>query len=66
MTEERRTDAQIRADIAAERARLGNALTDLREGMSRKRDLAKGIGGAIAAGVAALVAARIVRRLRHD
>ena len=66
MTAERRTDEQIRADIAAEREGLREAIADFRDGVGRKRGLAKGVGSAIAAGVAALAALRIVRRIRRD
>ena len=66
MSAERRTDTQIRAEIEAEREGLRVALADLRDGVRRKQGLAKGVGSAIAAGVAALAGLRIVRRLRRD
>jgi hypothetical protein len=64
MTTERRTDEQIRAEIAAEREGLTDALTDLRRGIDAKRGLATKVAGAAAAGLAALTALKVVRRLR--
>ena len=64
MTAERRTDERIRAEIAAERAGLTEAIADLRQGVDAKRGLAKAVGGAVAAGIAALTALRVARRLR--
>lgn len=60
---ERRTDADIRAEIAAEREQLVRALTDLRGGVAAKRRPAALAGAVVAAGVAFAVLRGIARRL---
>ncbi|MDH5333947.1 MAG: hypothetical protein OEW65_08715 [Thermoleophilia bacterium] len=63
MTGERRSDAEIRNEIAAEREQLSGAVSDLRQAIDGKRRPAALIGGAVAAGLAATAALKIVRRL---
>lgn len=60
---ERRTDADIRADIASEREQLVRALTDLREDVAAKRKPATLVGGLVVAGIALAVLRAIARRL---
>lgn len=63
MASERRTDVDIRAEIAAEREQLVRALTDLREDVAAKRKPATLVGGVVAAGIALAVLRGIARRL---
>ena len=65
MAAERRTQEQILSEIAAERAQLADALTDLRTGIDAKRRPAAVVGGVLAAGLATAAALRVVRRLRR-
>lgn len=58
-----RTEEQIRRDLAAERERLTGALADLRAGIDAKRRPVALAGAALAAGVAAAAAVRVVRRI---
>ena len=58
MPSEHRTEAEIRREIAAERAQLAEALADLRAGTGDRRRLAGLAGGALAA----LALVRAVRR----
>lgn len=62
---ERRTDADIRADIAAERERLVQALDDLRADVAAKRKPAAAVGALVVAGVGFTALRRLVRRLRR-
>ena len=64
--EPRRTDVEIRGEIASERAQLVTALGDLRAGVESKKKLAAGAAAALGAGVVALTVAKIVRRVRAD
>lgn len=59
---ERRTDADIRADIAAEREQLVRALSDLRADVSAKRRAAALAGAAAGAGVVLAFVLRARRR----
>ena len=63
MPAERRTDAQIRGEIATEREQLVAALGDLREGVAAKKKIAAASAAAVGAGVAAAAIVTIVRRL---
>jgi hypothetical protein len=60
---DRRTEADIRLEIAAEREHLVRALTDVREGVAAKRKPAALVGGLLAAGLALAVLRGIARRL---
>ena len=64
MPGERRTEADIRREIAAERAELAAALGDLRAGVQSKRRAVAVVGGALATGLAAVTALRVVRRFK--
>lgn len=66
MPAERRTEEEIRREIVAERNQLAGALADLREGIDEKRRPAVAAVGALAAGLAAMAALKIVRRLRGE
>lgn len=59
-----RSEAQIRAEIAAEREQLAEALADLRQGLSGKRRIAALAGGAAATGLATAVALKLIRAFR--
>jgi len=59
---ERRTEEEIRREIAGEREQLVEALSDLREGAAAKKRAAAAVGGAVVAGLAALAVTRIARR----
>lgn len=63
MPTERRTEEEIRREIAAEREQLAAALGDLRAGVEAKRRPAARIGAVALAAVAATVLARVIRRL---
>ncbi|MFO7572184.1 MAG: hypothetical protein R6W48_06235 [Gaiellaceae bacterium] len=60
---DRRTDGEIRAEIAAERDQLVKALTDLRADVAAKRKPAALVGALVVAGVALSVLRGIARRL---
>jgi hypothetical protein len=62
---ERRTEEEIRREIAAERDQLAT-LADLRERIDDKRRPAVAAVGALAAGIAAMAAVKVVRRLRGE
>jgi signal transduction histidine kinase len=62
---DRRTEEEIRREITTEREHLREALADLRAGVDAKRRPAALVGGALAAGLAAAVVARMTRRLRN-
>jgi hypothetical protein len=64
VTAEKRTDEQIRGEIAAERDGLVEAVTDLRAGVASKRRAATAVVGALAAAAATLTAVKLGRRLR--
>ena len=66
MSAERRTELDIRRELATEREQLAAALADLRAGIAEKRRFAAVVGGALAAGVAAATALAVVRRLRSE
>ena len=59
-----RTDADIRSEISAERERLVDALTDLREGIAAKRRLATTVGALAATALATATSVKIARRFR--
>ena len=64
MPAEKRTEEDIRREIAGERDELVSAIADLRASVAAKRKSATVVGGAMATGLAALLASRIVRRRR--
>jgi hypothetical protein len=63
--EPRRTDVEIRGEIATERAQLVTAIDDLRAGVESKKKVAGVVAGAVAAAMTAATVATIVRRLRR-
>ena len=62
MPGDRRTEAEIRREIAAEREQLADALADLRAGTGDKRRLAALAAGPLAAGLGLAALRRAVRR----
>ncbi len=64
MASDRRTDEEIRREIASEREQLADSLADLRKAIDDKRALATVVGGALAAGLASTVAVKVLRRFR--
>lgn len=62
---ERRGTKEIRAEMAAEREQLADALAELRETVVEKRRAAGTAGGAAALALAAVTALRVVRRFRR-
>jgi hypothetical protein len=60
-----RTEEAIRRDIAAEREQLAGSLADLRASVEAKKRPATRAAGAVAAGIAALVALKVGRMLRR-
>lgn len=64
MAVERRGIPEIRAELASEREQLAAALADLRRAFEAKRKPAARAGGLLATGLAALVTAKAVRRVR--
>jgi hypothetical protein len=64
VTGERRTNEQIRGEIAAEREQLAEALTDLRARIQSKRRLATATATLAAASLAAAASIKLVRRVR--
>lgn len=64
MATDKRTDEQIRTEIAAERQELVDALGDLRAGIAGKRRTATAVVGALAAAAATVTAVKLGRRLR--
>ncbi len=66
MPGERRTEEEIRREIAAERDQLAAALANLRAGIDEKRRPAVAAVGALVAGLAAMAALKVVRRLRGE
>ena len=65
MPGERRTDEQIRSEIATERELLADSLDDLRAGVAEKRRLAIAAAAAVGAGVATAAAVKIALHFRH-
>lgn len=63
MPSNRRTDEDIRREIATEREQLAGSLADLREGVEAKRRPATVVAGVLAAALATAVAFKVVRRL---
>jgi hypothetical protein len=63
VTDERRTEEEIRGEIASEREQLTDALGDLRASIDAKRRPVAVAVGALAAGLATLSVAKILRRL---
>lgn len=63
MTGSRRTDDEIRAEIASERRQLVDAVADLRGAIDEKRRPVAVVAGAVATGLVAVAALRVVRRV---
>ena len=63
MTGSRRTDGEIRAEIASERRQLVDAVADLRGAIDEKRRPAAVVVGAVATGLVAVAALRVLRRV---
>ena len=63
MPDDRRTEQEIRSEIAAEREQLVGAIADLRAGIGAKRTSAAIVGAVLAAGLTAAAAFKVVRRL---
>jgi signal transduction histidine kinase len=61
---ERRSEEEIRREIAAERQQLADSITDLRASVAAMKRPAVRAAGLVAAGVAAMVALRIARAFR--
>jgi hypothetical protein len=61
---ERRTDIEIRGEMASEREELDQALADLRAGIESKRRVATAAAALAAAGLAAVASIKVARRLR--
>jgi hypothetical protein len=61
---ERRTDQDIRGEIATEREQLVEAVADLRRSIDDKRKPAAVVGGVLAAAVTAGVLVKIAQRFR--
>lgn len=66
MPGERRTEEEIRRELTTEREELVDAFADLREGIYEKRRLAAAVGGALAAGLAAMAAMKVIRHLTGE
>lgn len=64
VAEARRSEEQIRQEIAAERDQLQAAIGDLRASVEAKKRPAARAAAAVAAGMAALVALKVVRAFR--
>ena len=64
MAAERRSEEQIRREIAAERQQLADSIADLRASVAAKKRPAVRAAGLVAAGAAALVALKIARAFR--
>jgi hypothetical protein len=62
--DERRTEEEIRHELAAERQQLADALADLREGIAAKRRPAVLALAVLAAVLAVAVAVRVLRFAR--
>jgi len=61
---ERRTEDEIRGEIATERGELETALADLKQGIDAKRRPATVVGVALAAGLATLATLKVRRLVR--
>jgi hypothetical protein len=61
---ERRTDVQIRREIASEREQLVSALGDLRAAVEGKRKMMMAGAGAVGTAAAAGVVLKLARRIR--
>jgi hypothetical protein len=60
-TPPQRTTEQIRREISVERDNLTRSLTDLRAGVHDARKIPLIVGGAVVAGIAALIAVKNLR-----
>ena len=66
MAAEQRGSAEIRQQITAEREGLVGALSDLKQGVHDARRIPIVVGGALAAGLAAFAAIKVVRGRGDD
>ena len=64
MASERRSEEEIRREIASEREELVRALADLRMSVESKRKVATVVAGTIAAGLTASAAIKAMRRMK--
>ncbi|HEU5263298.1 MAG TPA: hypothetical protein VFU34_01575 [Gaiellaceae bacterium] len=64
MASERRSEEEIRREIASEREELVRAFADLRKSVESKRRAAAVAAGTIAAGLAASAAIKAMRRVK--
>ena len=65
MSSEGRSEEEIRRDLAAERQRLADSVADLRASVEAKKRPAARAAGAVAAGLAAVAALKVVRAIRR-
>jgi hypothetical protein len=63
---EHRSEEQIQGEITTEREQLVSAMADLRDDLDAQRRTAEIVGGAVAAGIAALAALKAIRHFRSD
>ena len=61
----RRSEEEIRGELAVERQRLVESVADLRASVEAKKRPAARAAGAVAAGAAALLALKIARAIRR-
>ncbi len=61
----RRSEEEIRSELAAERQRLVESVADLRASVEAKKRPAARAAGTVAAGAAALLALKIARAIRR-
>ncbi len=61
----RRSEEEIRSELATERQRLAESVADLRASVEAKKRPAARAAGAIAAGAAALLALKVGRALKR-
>ncbi|MGH3135832.1 MAG: hypothetical protein ACRDPV_04995 [Gaiellaceae bacterium] len=66
MASERRSEEEIRREIASERDELVRALADLRKSVESKRRVAAVAAGTIAAGLTASAAIKAMRRMKGE
>ena len=64
MPDDRRTEGEIRLEITTEREQLVRALADLREGIKAMERPAAVAGASLGAGLTAVAAFKVIRRLR--
>lgn len=64
MPSDRRSEEEIRREIADERDELARALADMREGIESKRRIVSLVAAAIAVGLTAVAAVRLAQRVK--